>query len=245
MFLTDKVGIFILFVTLGAQVLYRRSFWFLFPNSFEEILGKIKILPANRGGDQITNTEDKSYFFSKSFAIFLRILWVVSILTIFAFLISDSVLQYQMWQSSDLTKMFLPPHRSIGFFVSYVGFRIFAPWVLAFLAAFLVSRLAKKLNKKFGERFFENEEIELMALGIFLSGYPGFFIYLFLILLFGALAAAGYTIFSKGRMPFYYFWMPLAIFAIIIVKWLAPIIGLDSFLGQFILGDFGRLIFGI
>ena len=245
MFLTDKIGILILFVTLGAQVFYRRSFWFSFPKVFDGVLRKTKIFPGGSETVQLEGDSSDNYFFSKSFAIFLRILWIVAVLTIFGFLVSDSVAQYKLWGGSEMTKMFLPPHQSIGFFISYVGFRFFAPWILAFLASWGISRLARKLNERFGERFFENEEIEFMALGIFLSGYPGFFVYLFLILTVGSLASVFYTIFSKGRMPLYYFWMPLAISAIIIVKWLAPIVGLNSFFSQFILGDFGRLIFGI
>ena len=141
-------------------------------------------------------------------------------------------------------KYALPPHQGLYYFFSYVGVRFLGPWVLAFLAALLVSRLAKKLNKRFEDRFFESEEIELMTLGIFLTGYPGFFIYLILILGVGSLVSVVYTLFSKGRMPFYYLWIPLALSAIIIENWLIPKLGFADILGAFSLGDFVKDFFG-
>lgn len=119
------------------------------------------------------------------FKIFLRWVWILSTVLIFATFFYWSELQYRLWSTGgDFGKFFLPPYQSIGYFLSYVGVRFLGPWILAFLASLIVSRVAKYLNRKFGERFFENEEIELIALGVFLTGYPGFFIYLSLLLIF-------------------------------------------------------------
>src|SRR3989344_2535692 len=235
--LIDKLNLVILVLTLGAQILYRRSFW-----SKYEVLGfRFKVLEKTIG-------YLKKYFSdSNNFSKFLRYIWIISVVAIFGILTYWAVLQYRIWESSDLTKLLLPPHQSFGYFYSYVGKRFFAPWLISLLFAIVISRISKRLNRRYGERFFENEEIELISFGVFLAGYPGFFIYLSLILVLGVLFSAFFTLlnfsseklgrasslFSKGRLPLYYFWIPTAILAIIIKVWLFPILRLDIYLGNF------------
>ena len=179
-------------------------------------------------------------FFGKfKFHIFLRWVWILSVAVIFGTFFYWSSLQHDLWANGgSFGKFFLPPYQSISYFLSYVGVRFFGPWILAFLASLIVSRAAKYLNRKFGERFFENEEIELIALGVFLTGYPGFFIYLGLILTFGLLFSIFYLLLTKGRLPLYFFWMSMAVFAIIIKDWLIPVLGWQTLLAGFSLGDF-------
>ncbi|MBI3589446.1 MAG: hypothetical protein HY093_03510 [Candidatus Liptonbacteria bacterium] len=188
-----------------------------------------------------------AFFIKFKFHTFLRWIWILSGVLIFSLLTYWSYLQYELWSGEGgFGKFLLPPYQSIYYFFSYVGVRFFGPWILAFFAAILVSRLAKFLNRRFEERFFEPEEIELIALGTFLAGYPGFFFYLALILTVGVLFSAFYLLLSKGRLPLYYFWIPLAIFAIIMKIWFLGYLGngFVSFWGSFSLGDFYKLIFG-
>lgn len=217
--ITDKFALIVLVGALGAQIFYRRSLC-------------------------VSGGVIKDFFNKFLFSSIIKFLWLVSFVFIISVVSYWSWQQYEVWQTSPVTKYVLPPYQSIGYFLSYVGVRFLSPWILAFLAALLVSRLAKKLNKRFEERFFEKEEIELMTLGIFLVGYPGFLFYLFFILGFGSVASVIYTLFSRGRMPFYYFWMPLAIFAIITVKGILPTLGFYDLLGSFALGDFSKIFFG-
>jgi hypothetical protein len=209
--------------------------------------------------------------------------WRLSVAGVFCASLYWAWAQYRLWQASALSRFFLPPYQSWGYFFSYVGQRIFAPWLISFLAAIFISRLAGFFNRKYGERFFESEEISLMALGIFLTGYPGFFVYLILIFLGGILLSifsrpisesrhdgmrldwrgsrlstmektssvsseikrdcansihspcgswrvAGYFLLSRGRAPLYYFWLPMAISAILIKSWLIPQPWLDVFI---------------
>src|SRR3989344_3938923 len=208
--LIDKLNLVILVLTLGAQILYRRSFW-----SKYEVLGfRFKVLEKTIG-------YLKKYFSdSNNFSKFLRYIWIISVVAIFGILTYWAVLQYRIWERSDLTKLRLSRHQSFGYFYSYVGKRFFAPCLISLFFAIVVSRTAKRLNKKYSERFFWNEEIELISFGIFLVGYPGFFIYLTLVLILGVLFSIFYSLFSKGRLPLYYFWIPTAILAIIIKVWL-------------------------
>jgi hypothetical protein len=123
----------------------------------------------------------------------------------------------------------LPPYQSINYFYAYAGYHFFAPWLISLAAAIVISRLAGILNSKYGERFFENEEIWLMRLGIFLTGYPGFLFYLVLVLLAGVALSSVYTILKRGRAPLYYVWLPLAIIVLIIKDFLVPVSILNIF----------------
>ena len=263
--LIDKLSLVILVLTLGAQILYRRSFWSLGGGirNNESLLrqktshfakatrdktdGQVGVRDNELGITDAKWGVAKYFSDNKSFSSFLRIAWIISVLAIFGTLVYWAVLQYRLWAGNDLTKTLLPPYQSFGYFYSYVGKRFFAPWLIALLFAIVVSRVSKLLNKKYGERFFENEEIELISFGIFLTGYPGFFIYLILILVLGVLFSTFFTLLnffleklgrassllSKGRLPLYYFWIPTAILAIIIKLWLFPLLGLTHYLGNF------------
>lgn len=215
MFNSDFLGMLILFLVLVWQILYRRKIWFF------------------RGSDKrVLNLR---------FSGMIKYVWVISILLILGVQTYWSVGQYKIWKDSPFSQFLLPPHQPINYFLGYVGIRLFAPWALAFLASLLFSWAAAYFNKKYGERFFEKEEIEFIALGTFLTGYPGFLFYLAVILVLGTLISVFYQVFSKGRLPLYYFWMPFAIFAIIIKIKFLYILGIADFWGQFSLGDFFKL----
>lgn len=175
------------------------------------------------------------------FSKMLRWFWIVSVLAILNIQTYWSVIQYRTWESNPLSQYFLPPHQDISYFLGYVGARFFGPWILAFVASLFFSWVARFFNKKFNERFFEKEEIELIALGTFLTGWPGFLFYLGVILIFGTLISIFYQILAKGRLPLYYFWMPFAISAIIIKIKFLYVFGIAGFWGQFSLGDFYKL----
>ncbi len=217
-FYLNLATISILALVLIGQFLRRRRRWF-----FESL------------DDSVL-----SFRFSKM----LRWFWIISALIILSIQTYWSVAQYWAWKTNPLSQFFLPPYQSISYFLGYVGVRFFGPWVLSFIASLMVSWLAKFLNRRFDERFFEKEEIELIALGTFLTGYPGFLFYLATILIAGVLFSIFYFLFSKGRLPLYYFWMPFAISAIIIKIKFLSFFGLTYFWGQFSLGDFYKLLFG-
>ena len=218
MFDPEILAIITLGLVLIGQILYRRRVWF-----FQSL------------DDQVLN---------RRFVKMLKWFWLVSASVILSIQVYWSVLQYQTWKIDPFSKFFLPPYQDISYFLGYVGVRFFGPWILAFMASLLFSWIARFLNKKFDERFFEKEEIELVALGTFLVGWPGFSFYLGVILVFGALISIFYQIFTKGRLPLYYFWMPFAISAIIIKVKFLYVFGIAGFWGQFSLGDFYKLFFG-
>lgn len=161
---------------------------------------------------------------------FLRLLFFLSAALIFGLAVFLAVFQYQIWQQNDLTKFLLPPHRDIGYFFSYAGTRFFAAWLIALLAAVVIPRIAERLNKKYGERFFYEEEFELMRLGIFLTGYPGFLFYLALVLVAALSSSLLHLLRRKGRAPTRWLWMPIALATVVLVSQFFP----GEFIGQFI-----------
>jgi hypothetical protein len=169
--------------------------------------------------------------FRRSFFLkYAALAWRLSIAGIFSASLYWAWSHYQLWKANTLTKFFLPPYQNFGYFYSYVGYKIFAPLLISLAVAILLSRFAEFFNRKYGERFFESEEIAVMALGVFLTGYPGFLLYLILIFLGGILLSAFYFLLSRGRAPLYYFWLPMAIFAILIKNWFIPAAWLNVFI---------------
>ena len=149
-----------------------------------------------------------------------------SIAAVFSLLAYYSYQQYVAWQSIEPSKFLLPPYQSISYFFKYLGARLFAPYLISLSAAILFLFTAKKLNKKYEERFFEPEELWFGALAIFLVGHPGWLFYFTsLILIYFLIHIFSFLIshFSSFRISLYYLWLPLAIFVILINKWLVEL----------------------
>ena len=145
-------------------------------------------------------------------------IFTLSLLAIFLVGLHMSFLQYKLWSGGSFTKLLLPPHDSLGYFFFYVLTRIFAPYLISLGAAFLFLFAAVRYNRKYNEQFFEKEEPYLGALSIFLTGHPGWLIYMITVIILYLLSHVFYYIFisKKQRLPMYYFWVPTAIFVIII-----------------------------
>ncbi len=120
--------------------------------------------------------------------------------------------QYETWKGS----YFLPPYRSWSYFIFYVGSRVFVPLIVALLFAFILKFVCEFMNRRYHERFFEQEEGWLLALGVFLTGYPGLLVYIPLMLFAAFLLSVIYHFMKKGRTPLFYAWLPVAIFAILL-----------------------------
>lgn len=151
---------------------------------------------------------------------YLRVVWFAGIAGIFGSAFWASYAVYRDWSGSSLGVFFLPPYRSIDYFVDYAGQRILLPWVVALLAAVVAMKIAELGNYWCRGRFFEEEELWLVGIGVFLTGYPGFLFYLPLVLIAGLSMTLVSLLRRGGRTPLYYVWLPLALFAIILKTWL-------------------------
>jgi hypothetical protein len=127
-----------------------------------------------------------------------------------------SVLQYQAFGSGPLGYT-LHTTEGIRWFFGYVRLHYWNTHLISLIASVLLILIGEYFHKKKGKVFFEDEELYVAALGIFLVGYPALFAYILLMLLLPAIASAMFL--KKGeRMPLYYFWMPLAIILILLVQ---------------------------
>ena len=141
------------------------------------------------------------------FSKYVRLIFFSEVFLAFGYAFYLSFLQYQA---------FLPPFREWKYFIYYVGSRIFAPLITALISALIFKFASEFLNRRFGERFLEKKESWLFAIGILGSGYPGFVFYVPLVLVAGLLMSIFYAVAGKGRAPFFYLWLPTAIFAILL-----------------------------
>lgn len=155
-------------------------------------------------------------------------IWIAAAALLFATAVLWTVLQYRLWQADPFAAFFLPPHRTWTYFAGYAGARFLAPFFAAFITALAGEALARYLNRRHGERFFEAEEPRMFGAGILLAGYPGFLIYIPLVLLSGVFFSLVYHVLKKGRAPLYFLWFPAAILAILIVQFLP-----DALIGKF------------
>lgn len=129
--------------------------------------------------------------------------------------------QYLLWQSSDVAKLLLPPHSNWNFFIYYSFFNFFAGYALSFLIALGAFFSFRFSNRKMGERFLYPEEPVLFATGIFLSGHPGWLVYLLLVFFIGlCYSALRFFKNENYKVSFRFLWLPAAVLAIIISKWL-------------------------
>ena len=152
----------------------------------------------------------------------LKLLWGFGIAGIAAFSFYFAWLQYAGWKAHPLSRFLLPPYRPLLYFFSYVGWRVFAPWLFAFCAAVVAARIADYANRRCGGRFFEPGETRLFGFGVFMTGYPGFLLYVVCMLAAGFLLSFLYILRKKGRAPFFSLWLPVAIFAILLKNALPP-----------------------
>jgi hypothetical protein len=160
--------------------------------------------------------------FRKDFLKKIIFIWKLSILLIFLAGIFFSIYQYFLWKSDPLFKLLIPPYKSINYFLRFVGFKFFIPWGISLAFALLLNFITSWANKKYNERFFEQEEIPLGSLGIFLCGWPGLLFYILVILFLGVCLSIIYTLKKKGRAPLYYFWLPGVLIVFILKNFILP-----------------------
>ena len=118
-----------------------------------------------------------------------------------------------MWHADVAQGAYLvPPYRGIGYFFRYAFVHFWLPYVISFVVAGIFYMGAEWLNKRRHGMLFEKEELYFLAIGIFVSGHPGWIFYL-LIVFSAYLLATLISTLAYGphtRISFYYFWLPCA-----------------------------------
>ncbi len=153
------------------------------------------------------------------FVRFRRLFFGVAAATVFLSLGCVAVLQYYAWVGGgEVTARLLPPYQPITYFVLYVWWRFFAPYLFALCVGVLFGVMAWWYNRRHGAQFFYDEEYVSIALSLFLVGHPLWMFYGALVLALYVLATLCCTIFlgREYRVSFRYFWLPTSLGVIII-----------------------------
>ncbi len=146
----------------------------------------------------------------------------LSIIAVTAWSVFMSRAQYYLWQGSEMTKLFLPPHTSISYFIEYSFWNFWAPNLISFTIGLIFFWLAKYYNKRHEGQFFDSDELYIIWLSMFLVGHPLWIFYLLIFPVVIALVSIARIVIWKdnSKLPLYYFWLPIATFVILISKWL-------------------------
>ena len=146
---------------------------------------------------------------------------------VFLYFALDAMLvwqEYHLWGTNELSKFLLPSHQGTYFF-SYSFYNIFAPHIIALAVALVLVYVTTKLNQKRNYVLFEKEEPYLAGLSLFLVGYPGWL--LFLVLLIAVYLTWQLVVLIRRRnlnlrLPLYSLWPFLALVtAVVIETWLS------------------------
>lgn len=105
-------------------------------------------------------------------------------------------LQYYVWSHNEFSKLLLPPHQPIKYFLWYswthFWFNVFLSVGVAFLFWLLL-----RLLKKYQESFFEQEELEIGFLCSLIVGWPNFIIFVAMAFILAILISSFQAIFLK------------------------------------------------
>lgn len=157
--------------------------------------------------------------FQRPFLVKYLSLVVFAVLTaVFSWLVFLSIELYRFWQGDHLGRYLLPPYARYDYFLLYVFFRFFLPYLISLSISGLFVWIMNSANRKFGGRFFEKEELGMAFLAIFLAGHPGWIIYfIFLCLSYLLWHLCSRIKGAKNiRLPLYYLWIPVGILVILI-----------------------------
>ncbi len=100
------------------------------------------------------------------------------VLLAFGFLARASIAAYQtaaqywLWTQESFTQLFLPPHQPISYFVGYVTQQFWMGLILATILAVAWYVFLRVLRAR-TDRFFDEGEIVLATLAMFVIGWPG------------------------------------------------------------------------
>lgn len=148
--------------------------------------------------------------------------WVFLVVAILIFSLDalEILAQHSAWSEGPLTRFLLPDYQS-GYFAFYSFYRILAPDVFAFIAALVVWAALKWMNAAKDYVLFEKEEPGIAAASILLVGYPGWIIYIPVLLVTYLLWHLYVWMRGKRdvRLPLYSLWPISGIATILLIQY--------------------------
>lgn len=129
---------------------------------------------------------------------------------------------YYFWSHNAVSKLLLPPHQKISYFISYTSYRFVLPFLFALGAALLFYFLAKIISRFLNERLFYSDEPLFIFYGIIITGHPLWISYIFLAVIAAILLYFSGLIFKKLKFgelfSLYYLWLVIAFLVLLFNK---------------------------
>ena len=133
-------------------------------------------------------------------------------------------LTYRLWQKSPISHFLLPPYNNYSYFFNYSSFHFFKNYYFSLIFFAFVFILMFFLNKLSKGRFFEKNEVWIAGIGIFLTQWPINLVWFFSVIACGILLHLLYILrtrkLKKVFVSLYYLWLPTAVIAIFLSKWI-------------------------
>ncbi len=151
---------------------------------------------------------------------FMPAIFVLMVIFVFGADVFEVWLQHGAWQDSILGQFLLPEYQP-GYFTNYSLYRIFLPDLLALLAAITIWAILKWLNHRKEYKLFEREEPGMAAISVLLVGYPGWVVYI--LVLIGVYLLWHLYVWTQGnkrtRLPLYSLWPVAGLLTVLLVEW--------------------------
>ncbi len=146
-----------------------------------------------------------------------------------AYAASKTGVQYWAWKTGGLlSQAFLPPITPISYFLNYTGFRFWLPFLVNLLFAAIFFSLIYFSYKKQQRLFYKGEEY-VAAISFLAVGWPGIIVYVPAVLFFMVSFSLFNMFFKKvATTSFLYFWLPLALFALLFGHQIVRMMGLGA-----------------
>lgn len=150
----------------------------------------------------------------------IRFLTAGSLLVVTVAILASGAAQYLVWRADPFTALLLPPHRPPSYIAIYLFMRLAAPYLISGAAGLLGWFALTRLNARRRGALAEDHEPALLFIGVFLSGHPGWIVYLPLLGSVYALILAAVTIRHGGgtRYPLARLWLPTALLGILLAN---------------------------
>lgn len=165
-------------------------------------------------------------FVKYSFIRKLLVLVIAVVVFRLLYALTLSVTQYYIWHSQEFTKLLLPPHQSINYFLFYSWGRFWMEHLIAFGAA-LVFCLFLKILRRYQERFLDKDEIIFGTLMVLLVGWPHAVVFVLLVFIVSVFVGFVFTfIFKNEHINLYPAFMVAGIITLIFGNTIVDISGL-------------------
>lgn len=150
----------------------------------------------------------------------IRFLTAGSLVVVAVAILASGAVHYLVWRADSFTTLLLPPHRPASYFVTYLFMRLAAPYLISGATGLLGWFALARLNARREGTLAEDHEPALLFIGAFLSGHPGWIVYLPLLGGVYALILTVVTIRHGGgtRYPLERLWLPTALLGILLAN---------------------------